>query len=173
MKRIFLIGYMGAGKTTVGKDLSERMGLSFIDLDSYIESRYHKTVRQIFEEKGEEAFRKIERTVLQGVALFENVIVSTGGGAPAYYDNMEFMNRKGTTVYLQVSVEELANRLEVCKHTRPVLKNHSGKELKAFIAENLRKREPFYKKATVIFDAENMLSETDVQNISQALEKLV
>ncbi|MCD7977991.1 MAG: shikimate kinase [Tannerellaceae bacterium] len=173
MKRIFLIGYMGAGKTTVGKNLAERMGLSFIDLDCYIENRYHKTVRQIFDEKGEEAFREIERSVLQEVALFENVLVSTGGGAPVYFDNMEFMNAKGTTVYLQVSVEELANRLELCKHTRPVLKDRCGEELKAFIAENLYKREPFYKKAAIVFNAENMLTETDVENISKTLEKLL
>lgn len=173
MKRIFLIGYMGAGKTTVGKDLAKLMGLSFIDLDCYIEGRYHKTVGQIFAEKGEEAFRDIERRMLHEVAMFENVLISTGGGAPCFFDNMEFMNEMGTTVYLKVSVEELAKRLEVCKSTRPVLKGRSGDELVAFIAESLKKRTPHYMQASIVFDAEVMLTETDVHKISEALKEIV
>ncbi len=153
MKRIFLIGYMGAGKTTVGKDLAKRMGLSFIDLDCYIEARYHRTVGQIFAEKGEAAFRDIERRMLHEVAMFEDVLIST--------------------VYLKVSVEELAKRLEICKSTRPVLKGRSGDELVAFIAESLEKRTPHYMKASIVFDAEVMLTETDVHEISEALEKIV
>lgn len=84
---------------------------------------------------------------------------------------MEFMNASGTTVYLKVSVEELAKRLELCKHTRPVLKGRSGEELKAFIAESLEKRNPFYTKASITFDAEKMLTESDVHDISNALMK--
>ncbi|MCC8153447.1 MAG: shikimate kinase, partial [Tannerellaceae bacterium] len=169
----FLIGYMGAGKTTVGKDLAQRTGLSFIDLDCYIEGRYHKTVRQLFEEKGEEGFRDIERAMLREVATFENVLVSTGGGAPCFYDNLEFMNSVGTSIYLKVSVEELAARLELCKHTRPVLQGRSGEELKNFIRESLKKREPYYTKASIIFEAEEILTETDVENIPKALQKLL
>lgn len=171
MKRIFLIGYMGAGKTTVGKDLSKRLGLSFIDLDCYIEGRYLRTVSQLFAEKGEDAFREIERKMLREVAMFEDVLISTGGGAPCFFDNMKFMNESGTTVYLQVSVEELAKRLEICKHTRPILQGHSGDSLVAFIAENLEKRNPYYTQASIVFDAEKMLTETDVNEISTALKK--
>ena len=173
MKRIFLIGYMGAGKTTVGKYLSKQLGLSFIDLDHYIEGRYHKTDGQLFAEKGEDAFRDMERRMLREVAMFEDVLVSTGGGAPCFFDNMEFMNETGTTVYLKVSVDELSKRLEICKTTRPVLQGRSGEELKAFIAENLKKREPFYNKASIIFDSEVMLTEQDVHQISNALAKLL
>lgn len=171
MKRIFLIGYMGAGKTTVGKDLSKRLGLSFIDLDCYIEGRYLRTVSQLFAEKGEDAFREIERKMLHEVAMFEDVLISTGGGAPCFFDNMKFMNESGTTIYLQVSVEELAKRLEICKHTRPILQGHSGDSLVAFIAENLEKRNPYYTQASIVFDAEKMLTETDVNEISTALKK--
>lgn len=173
MKRIFLIGYMGAGKTTVGKELSRRLGLTFIDLDCYIEGRYHKTVGQLFSERGEDAFREIERRMLREVAMFEDVLISTGGGAPCFFDNMEFMNATGSTVYLKVSVDELVNRLEVCKNTRPVLKGRSGGELKAFIEESLEKRNPFYTKASLVFDAEVMMTETDVHTISAALEKML
>ena len=173
MKRIFLIGYMGAGKTTVGKDLSERLGLSFIDLDHYIEGRYHKTVGQLFAEKGEGTFRDIECRMLREVSTFENVLISTGGGAPCFFNNMEFMNETGTTVYLKVSVDELAKRLETCKTTRPVLKGRSGDGLKDFIAESLEKREPYYCRATVVFDAEVMLTEKDVFKISEKLAELL
>lgn len=173
MKRVYLIGYMGAGKTTVGKVLEKLAGLSFIDLDHYIEGRFHKTVRQIFAEKGEDGFRDIERRMLHEVADFEDVLIATGGGTPCFFDNMEFMNETGSTVYLKVSVEELAKRLEICKSTRPVLKGRSGDELVAFIAESLEKRTPYYMKASIVFDAEVMLTETDVHEISEALEKIV
>lgn len=173
MKRVFLVGYMGAGKTTVGKDFSNLAGLSFVDLDCYIEGRYHKTVSQIFAEKGEDEFRKIERKMLHEVAEFENILISTGGGTPCFFDNMEFMNTCGKTIYLDVSVEELAARLELCKHTRPVLKDRSGDELRQFIAENLEKRLPFYQKASIVFEAEKMDTEADVRDISIELMKII
>ncbi len=173
MKRIFLIGYMGAGKTTVGKVLSERLGLSFVDLDHYIEGRYHKTIGQLFAEKGEDEFRKIERKMLHEVATFEDILVSTGGGAPCFFDNMLFMNTIGRTVYLKVSVDELAKRLELAKATRPVLKGRSGNELKSFITEMLEKRDPFYHQAGIVFNAEQMIDEHDVSHIVEALAERV
>ena len=169
MKRIFLIGYMGAGKTTVGRIMSDRLGLSFIDMDHYIEGRFHKTVEKLFSEKGENAFRDIERRMLHEVAMFEDVLVSTGGGVPCFYDNMAFMNEVGTTVYLKVSVNELTNRLEACKNVRPVLQGRHGEVLKTFITDSLKKRESFYSKAKVIFNAEIMMTELDVLKISDAL----
>lgn len=173
MKRIFLMGYMGAGKTTVGKKLSKQLNLSFIDLDYYIEGRYHKEIRQLFAERGEDAFRDIERRMLHEVASFEDVLVSTGGGTPCFFDNMVFMNGAGTTVYLKVSVDELANRLEVCKQTRPVLQNRSGEELKQFIADSLENRRPFYEQAQIVFDAEQMMTEQDIQTITDKLVELL
>lgn len=173
MKRIFLIGYMGAGKTTVGKALSKRIGLSFIDLDYYIERRYCKSVPQIFAEKGEDSFREIERKMLHEVADFEDVLVSTGGGTPCFFDNMDYMNRCGTTIYLKVSVEELARRLEVCKHPRPVLKGRIGEELRTFITENLKGRLPFYEKASILFDAEEMITKADVYKLVDKLVEII
>lgn len=173
MKRIFLIGYMGAGKTTVGKILSKLLSLSFIDLDHHIESRYHQTISRLFEERGEAGFREIERKILREVGDIEDVLISTGGGAPCFYDNMQFMNEAGTTVYLKVSVDELAARLEVCKGTRPILQGKSGAELKDFISLNLQKREPLYSQASIIYDAEQMDTEKDVIAISQGLIKLL
>lgn len=102
MVRIFLTGYMGAGKTTLGKAFARKMNVPFVDLDWYIEERFHKTVGELFTERGETGFRELERNMLHEVAEFENVVISTGGGAPCFFDNMEFMNRVGKTVFLDV-----------------------------------------------------------------------
>jgi shikimate kinase len=173
MKRIFLIGYMGAGKTTIGKKLAQQMNLTFIDLDYHIEARYHQTINKLFAEKGEEAFREIEQRMLHEVAMFEDVLISTGGGAPCFFDNMAFMNRVGQTVYIKVSPPELVNRLETAHQTRPVLSGRSGGELLSFVTESLEARNPFYEQASIIFEAEVMLNENDVSSIVDELEKIL
>lgn len=156
MTRIIIIGYMGAGKTTVGKALSKELGITFYDLDWYIESRMHKTVAQIFAERGEEGFRKIERNMLHEVAEFEDVIVSCGGGTPCFFDNMEYLNQQGETVYLKADPKVLYGHLLMGKTVRPLLVGKSKEELLAFIHEQLEKREPFYTKAKHTLDVSLM-----------------
>ena len=173
MKRIFLIGYMGAGKTTLGKALARRMNLSYIDTDHYIENRYHKKISDIFASEGEERFRDIEHRILLEVSEFEDIVVSTGGGLPCFNDNIDIMNNLGTTVYLNTSEEELAARLGVSKNVRPVLKNRSGSELVDFIKENLDKRKAFYEKAKIQFNAEQMCTDKDVEILAEKLEGLI
>lgn len=173
MKRIFLIGYMGAGKTTVGKDLSEYLDLTFIDLDQFIEGRYSQSVKELFTHKGEDCFREIERKILHEVAEFEDVIISLGGGTPCFFDNMTYLNRKGTSVYLQVPIEELAKRLEKSPNVRPIVQGKSGCELRSFIRENLDKREPFYRQADILFNAEKMMTYEDIHEISKNLSRLI
>ena len=152
-KKIYLIGYMGCGKTYTGRRISEKYGLQFIDLDAYIEKRYFKTIPQLFEERGEEGFRQLERTILQEVSSMEDVIISTGGGAACFFDNMDLMNQTGETVYLQASAEALFQYLRMAKKGRPLLANKSDDELLAFIKNTLEKREPFYLKAKHILDS--------------------
>ena len=118
MRRIFLIGYMGAGKTTLGRALAKELGIQFIDMDSYIEARFCKTISKIFAEKGEEGFREIERRILHEVGEFEDVIISTGGGTPCFFDNVEYMNGQGTTVFLDVPEERLFIRLSIARSKR-------------------------------------------------------
>ncbi len=156
MTRIIIIGYMGAGKTTVGKALSKELGIPFYDLDWYIESRMHKTVAQLFAERGEEGFRKVERNMLHEVAEFEDVVISCGGGTPCFFDNMEYLNQQGETVYLKADPEVLYGHLQMGKTVRPLLVGKSKEELLAFIREQLEKREPFYTKAKHTLDVSLM-----------------
>lgn len=156
MKRVILVGYMGAGKTTVGKALAKELSIPFYDLDWYIESRMRKTVAQIFAERGEEGFRKIEYNMLHEVAEFEDVIISCGGGTPCFFDNMDYMNSQAQVVYLKASPEVLYNHLMMGKGERPLLKGKSPEELKVFIKEQLQKRAPFYEKAQYTFDVSLM-----------------
>lgn len=110
---------MGAGKTTVGKALAKALGLPFYDLDWYIETRMRRTVKQIFDESGEEGFRRIEHNMLHEVAEFENVVVSCGGGTPCFYDNIDYMNAQAQVVYLKASPEVLHEHLKMGRAVRP------------------------------------------------------
>lgn len=157
--RIFLIGYMGCGKSTMGRKLSQQLDIAFIDLDKYIEEKYFKTIPQIFEQEGEPAFREKEQAALIEVAEFDNVIVATGGGAPCFFDNMELMNEAGLCVFLDVETEELANRLIHSKTERPLIKGKSPHKLVDFIEGMMQKRRPFYEKASHILRGKEILPE--------------
>jgi shikimate kinase len=148
--RIFLIGFMGCGKSTMGRLLASMLNLTFIDLDTYLEAKYFKTVPQIFAEEGEDEFRRKEHRVLEEVALFDDVIVATGGGAPCFFNNMEVMNQAGYCIFLDVEVDTLVGRLVHSKTERPLIKGKSLDELKAFIESLMQKRRPFYEKARYI-----------------------
>ena len=160
MRRIVLVGYMGSGKTTVGKALSKETGMMFYDLDWYIENRMHTTVSKLFTERGEEAFRKIEYNMLHEVAEFEDVIVSCGGGTPCFFDNMDYLNQQGDVVYLKASPDTLYKHLLMAKVERPLLKGKSPEELIAYITEHLKERAPFYEKARYTLDV-NVLDDYD------------
>lgn len=163
MNRIILIGYMGAGKTTVGRILAKDMGLQFYDLDWYIENRMRKKIADIFAERGEEGFREIERNMLHEVAEFENVVLSCGGGTPCFFDNMEYMNGQGDVVYLKATPEVLQKHLKMGKSVRPLLLGKNDEELAAFIREQLAKREEYYLKANHIVEIDAMVSVDKVQ----------
>ena len=165
--RIILIGYMGAGKTTVGKALAAELGLRFYDLDWYIESRMRKTVAQLFAELGEEGFRRIERNMLHEVAEFEGVLISCGGGTPCFYDNMQYINQQGLTLYLKASPEVLYTHLKMGKSVRPLLLNKTPEEVQRFISEQLKAREQFYTRAQFTLDV-NLMDNFDKIKISVA-----
>jgi shikimate kinase len=167
MIRIFLTGYMGSGKTTLGRALAADLNVQFIDLDHYIEQRYRKTIAQLFAENGEDGFRDIERRMLHEVGEFEDVIISTGGGTPCFFDNIEFMNAQGTTIYLDVPVERLFIRLCIARSKRPLIKDKDDEELRAFIIEQLEKRAPHYSKAQYSFRADRL---EDTAQVKESVE---
>ena len=173
MKRIILIGYMGSGKTTVGRALAKELNMPFYDLDWYIESRMRKKVSAIFAERSEEGFRQIERNMLHEVAEFEDVIISCGGGTPCFFDNMDYMNSQAQVVWLKAEPEVLHRHLLMGKGDRPLLKGKTPDELIAFIREQLDYREQFYSKARYVLDVSLMDNYDKIQITVQKLKELL
>lgn len=147
MQRIVLIGYMGAGKTTIGRVLARKLQLEFFDLDWYVESRYRMKIPQIFAERGESGFRELERLMLHEVAEMEDVVISCGGGTPCFFDNMDYINQQSESFYLKAEPEALKAHLLMGKSQRPLIQGKSPEELISFIKESLQTREPFYSQA--------------------------
>ncbi len=171
MERIYLVGYMGSGKSTIGKALAKDLGFSFIDLDSYIERRYLKKISEIFEEHGEDGFRKKENCLLREISDLERVVISTGGGAACFYDNMDLMNKTGVSVYLRLSLDTLVERLKCAKAMRPLIQSKTDEELPGFIQQMLDIREPFYNQATYIVDNNTDDPTIAVKKIEELLKK--
>lgn len=164
---------MGVGKTTVGKALAASLKLSFIDLDYWLQNTYRKTVADLFKEKGETAFREIERKALLEVASFEDVVISTGGGTPCFFDNMDVMNSLGTTIYLKADMEEIAVRLKASKNIRPLLMEKKPEELVAFVSTHLLAREVFYEKAQIVFHTDRLVTREHIHvTVEGIIERL-
>lgn len=165
--RIYLIGYMGCGKSTLGRKLATILNLSFIDLDTFLEEKYFRIIPQIFAEEGEAGFREKEQTVLHEVSVFDDVIVATGGGAPCFFDNMEVMNNTGFCIFLDVDTNTLVNRLIHAKTERPIINGKSPEVLYHFIEDMMLKRRPYYEKARYIIKG----SEIKPEQVLELLEK--
>lgn len=146
--RIFLIGFMGSGKSTLGSKLARKLGYDFVDMDHLIEETSGMTVPGIFSEHGEQVFRKWEHDILMELCGRENLVISTGGGAPCHNNMMQIMNENGATVYIKLPPEVLRDRLLNSKTERPLIKGKSGSELLEFIISLLELREPFYNMAS-------------------------
>ncbi len=146
--KVFLIGFMGSGKTTYGHQVAERLQRSFLDLDEVIERETGMTVREIFEKEGEERFRILEHeTLLRVIALPGDPIIAVGGGTPCHFDNMERMNRAGLTLYLQHPPEILVRYLRDERQKRPLIAGMAPLQLWEYVSRKLQEREPFYRQA--------------------------
>lgn len=163
MKPIILIGYMGAGKTTLGRHLAQSLEVDFIDLDWWIENRFHKKIPDIFAEQGEDRFREVERKMLHEVAEFENIVLSCGGGTPCYSDNMEYMNTVAETVWLRATPDVLQTHLGMGKSIRPLIQGKPPDELHDFIVKSLRQREPYYTQAKHVIDINVIHTKEQIQ----------
>lgn len=162
---IYLIGFMASGKSTLGRQLAEKLDYRFVDLDEEIEKKHGLSVSGIFEKYGESRFRNWESEALQEVALRKSCVVSTGGGTPCYFSNMEQMNHSGVTLYLQVSVDEIFRRLSGRQMHRPLLRGLQGNELKKFISYQISKREPFYLQSQITLHSDH----ADIEQILSLL----
>ena len=173
MVRVFLMGFMGAGKTTLGKALAKDLGVSFIDLDQYIESRFMKSVTQIFASRGEQGFREIESRLLREVGEFDDVIVSCGGSTPLIGDNMEYMLQHGQTVYLKCNNDTLLRRLKAARSQRPLIASKNDQELALFIERETARREPGYLKAEYICPGDRLESRDQISETVDYIEQLL
>lgn len=165
VERIFLVGFMGSGKSTVGRILARAMAWKFIDLDDYVQEKEGMTITQIFAQYGEKAFREMEKNAITEVSLLQNVIIATGGGAPCFHNNMVFMKEHGLTIYLFLNAEGLCERLMPARNSRPLIANKNKSELLAFIKEKIAEREPYYSKAHITADATTVGTEPYVNII--------
>lgn len=145
--RIFLIGFMGSGKSTHGKILARKIGYHYVDMDQLIEETAEMTIPGIFKEHGEEVFRKWEHDILLELCKRDRLVISTGGGAPCHGEMMQMMSEHGTTIYIQLSPEVLKDRLLHSPTERPLIQGKSETELLEFVTFLLAEREAFYKQA--------------------------
>lgn len=144
---IILIGFMGSGKSSLGKILAKKLNYSFVDSDKVIEQQMGMTITSIFELKGESYFRDLEKQFVNSISKDDNQVIAVGGGTPCFFDNMEQLKEKGLTVYLERPAGELVSRLLLSKNPRPLVLNKTKEELMQYVKETIKEREVFYKKA--------------------------
>lgn len=167
VERIYLVGFMGSGKTTVGKKLSQIIGYEFVDMDKLFEKRYKISIPSFFEKYDELLFRKLESENLKHTFKMSGVVVASGGGTPCYYQGVDEMNQNGVTVFLDMVPSALVNRLIHAKNIRPLIKGKSQEELTNFVETELQERIKYYKKARLTIDG---LSVNVAQLAAQIIE---
>ncbi len=151
--RIYLLGYMGSGKSTLGRNLARELGISWIDTDDEFETRYKIVIPEFFNKYGENAFRELEQKLLADFSKVSDIVISTGGGMPCFFDNMDLMNQTGFTVYLKTTPELLISRNEISARKRPLFQQMKGENFLQNVTQHLKSREPFYEKAKLILDS--------------------
>ena len=163
---VYLVGFMGSGKSYTGQQLATALNLPFVDLDVRLETQEGRSIGQIFETDGEAHFRQLEAKILRDTINEHSTIISCGGGAPCFHQNMDWINAHGLSIYLQASVELLAKRLKKGQAQRPLVRDFNETQLEAFIAERLSARESFYHQAKYI------VSQTDNESLVPKLIEL-
>ena len=162
MKPLFIIGYMGCGKTTFGKALADYCGKRFVDLDDYVEFREGMTIKEIFSLKGENYFRDMEKACLEELSGEDDIVIACGGGTPCFHDNMQLMNEAGVTLWLQASEERLFSRLIVSLSERPLLTGMDEEGLRLKISSQLEQRRQNYEKAQIRWSGERLENEEEI-----------
>lgn len=170
MKWVVLIGFMGAGKSTVGKELANSLQLPFVDSDQLIEEQEGKSIRELFETIGEDAFRSLEAQVIRSLNVHDPMVIAVGGGLPVYHNNMEFLNGNGLTIYLHHEPELLVERLVADRFHRPLVSHLSKDDLVKFVKQSIQERDAFYKKAKIILSTDQQQIPFILQSIRNLLE---
>jgi shikimate kinase len=158
---------MGSGKSSLGKELAHKLGLAFADLDELIEEQEGKKISDIFETEGENKFRETEHNCLIKTLQLNNTVISTGGGTPCFFNNMELINAKGISIYIKYNPGILASRLYANKEKRPLIKHCKNKEdLELFIKDLLEKREKYYLQSKHIVEGKNITAKKIIETLS-------
>lgn len=166
---LFLIGLPGSGKSTLGKELSQVLNLKLIDTDAAIITEEGDSIEGIFKKHGEVYFRKAEQKMLHQLASQDQLLISTGGGMPCFFDNIDFMNNKGISIFIDVPVETIHSRLISQRHeNRPMLENKTDEEVLIFLKQKYEERYPFYSKATITVQGSNIKVEEIVRALKNA-----
>lgn len=168
---------MGAGKTTLGKELARQIGYEFCDLDWYIEDKLQKKISAIFADEGEEWFRKTESDMLREVCAMDSVVIAVGGGTPCFFTNMEYMNTHADTVYLKASIDTLIEHIHISDRLhgscRPLLQGMDDMKMHDFISQNITVREPYYTQAKHIINIDVLRTEEQIQETAKKISMLL
>ena len=168
--KVYLIGFMASGKSTIGSELAKELNYEFIDLNAYIENKQGMSIKQIFERKGEAHFRVLENAALREVASIKgDIIIASGGGTSCFYNSIDYMNKTGVTIYLKVEIAELVARLIESKTDRPLLWGKTKQELNDYILRVLDERKKYYEKAKITVESANV----DIQNLAHTIKATI
>jgi shikimate kinase len=169
MDRIYIVGYMGAGKTTAARRLAQRMGWEVVDTDALFEEKYKISVNDFFNKYDEPLYRKLESEVLKATESLDHVVVSTGGGTACFFDNMDWMNQHGLTVFLRISPQAAVDRVIHSRHKRPLVEGKSEEELTEFVNQHYASRLPFYEQARITAKSEDF----DIESLMKAIKDIL
>ena len=169
MDRIYIVGYMGAGKTTAARRLAQRMGWEVVDTDALFEEKYKISVNDFFNKYDEPLYRKLESEVLKATESLDHVVVSTGGGTACFFDNMDWMNQHGLTVFLRISPQAAVDRVIHSRHKRPLVEGKSEEELTEFVSQHYASRLPFYEHPRITAKSEDF----DIESLMEAIKDIL
>jgi shikimate kinase len=168
MERILLVGFAGAGKSTVGRRLASRLKWQFFDTDTFIERKYHLTISDFFAKYGEEAFRICEQNAMRELLQMDHAVIATGGGMPCFFQNMDEMLEKAFVVYVQLSPQSLFLRLKNSHKERPLVAGKTDDQLLMYVEKGLREREVFYSRAHLTVKGENFSMDMLLEKLKDA-----
>jgi shikimate kinase len=167
--KLYLIGFMGSGKSAYGQQLAQLLNWDFVDLDERVTEQADMSIPALFEQEGEDSFRQWEQQALYSTASLTYTVIATGGGTPCFYENLSWMQEQGTTVYLKLLPDKLIKRLKKEQQKRPLIKDMRQKALQQFVHQQLAERAPYYLKADIVIDPVDLPPKVLKDHLSQVV----